>query len=282
MKTIKKIGKITLNVLFYLFIALALFAIIVSVTSKKDSDGAAIIFGYEMRFVQSDSMGACEQTDVSGYPIKSIPVKSMIFVEVVPEEKQAAQEWYSNLKKGDVLTFRYVYAKQETITHRIVEEPVLNERGGYTIVLEGDNKAGTDFIVGQQVIDTSLEDSPNYVIGKVVGQNYALGLLIYAVKSPVGIVCLIIFPCLIIIIYEVIKIASAIGMSKKEKDAKKLEAETKKLEEAQSELEMLKKRLEMLEAQSAAQSDECAAETEESSEGALPAGDAGQEEATDD
>ena len=134
MSTVKKIGKIILNVLFYLFIALALFAIVVSVTSKKDSDGAAIVFGYEMRFVQSDSMGACEQTDVSGYKIKSIPVKSMIFVEVVPEDEQAAQEWYSNLRKGDVLTFRYVYVKQETITHRIVEDPVLNERGGYTIV----------------------------------------------------------------------------------------------------------------------------------------------------
>ena len=84
------------------------------------------------------------------------------------------------------MTFKYVYARQETITHRITE---ITEKpaGGYVIKLEGDNK-NSDTETLAQTIDTSLADSPNYVVGKVTGQSYVLGLLITALKSPVGLV----------------------------------------------------------------------------------------------
>ena len=88
----------------------------------------------------------------------------------------------------------------------------------------------------QQTIDTSLTDSPNYIIGKVTGQSYVLGLLVYAFKTPVGIVCLIIIPCLIIIAFEVIRLVKVFGKDKKEKQ----QAEKKKQED---EIEELKRQL---------------------------------------
>lgn len=231
---VKKIFKITGNVLVYLLMAIAMFVLVISITSKKDSDGTATVFGYQLRFVQSDSMEECELTDVSDFEIKSIRVKSCVFVDVVPESEAEKAEWYKSLKVGDVLTFKYVYARQETITHRIVN---IEEKttGGYIITLEGDNKNAETNLM-QQTIDTSLEDSPNYIIGKVTGQSYLLGLLVYAFKTPVGIVCLIIIPCLIIIAFEVIRLVRVFGKDKKEKQ----QAEKKKQDD---EIEELKRQL---------------------------------------
>jgi hypothetical protein len=110
----KKIGTIVLDVVLYTFLAVALLAVILSVFSKKDADGAAEVFGYQMRVVTSDSMGASEHTDVSTYSIKSIPVRSLVFVKLMPEDPAEADQWYGSLREGDVLTFRYVYTTQES------------------------------------------------------------------------------------------------------------------------------------------------------------------------
>ncbi|MBR5140666.1 MAG: S26 family signal peptidase, partial [Clostridia bacterium] len=151
--TIKKIVKIAANILLYLFIAVCIFSVILTISSKKDIDGTATIFGTQMRSVLTSSMEKCDATDVSGFEIKDIPAGSMIFVDVVPEDPEKAQEWYADLKVGDVLTFKYVYVRQETITHRIVDiQP--NQDGGYTINLEGDNK-GTDSATLAQTINTA-------------------------------------------------------------------------------------------------------------------------------
>ena len=163
----------------------------------------------------------------------------MVFIEVVPEDPEAAEEWYASLKKGDVLTFKYVYVRQETITHRIVSEPQKVD-GGYIIELEGDNKNSETGIL-TQVINTAELDSPNYVIGKVVGQNYLLGLFITALRSPVGMVCMIILPCVIIVILEVVKIVNLLGSDKR------LRAEEEK-RRRESELDELRRKLAELEA----------------------------------
>lgn len=227
------------DVVLFIVIAFALFALIVSISSKKDSDGTATVFGYQLRFVQSDSMDKYELTDVSDYQIKSIPVKSCIFVQVAPESDEEKAEWYKQLKVGDVLTFKYVYTKQETITHRIVD---IQEKasGGYLITLEGDNKTSDSNLL-QQTIDTSLTDSPNYIIGKVTGQSYFLGLVIYAFKTPVGIICLIIIPCLIVIGFEVVRIVKVLGKDKKEKVKQKEQNQANEIEELKRQLALLQK-----------------------------------------
>jgi hypothetical protein len=173
-------------------------------------------------------------TDVSMYDIQDIRMKSIIFIEVVPSDPEEAKDWYDDLEVGDVLTFKYVYTKQETITHRIVRILPKDNGSGYMIWLNGHNKAA-DSSTMEQYIDTSLaETSPNYVIGKVVGQNYLLGSLIHALKKPVGLICIIIVPCVAVIVLEVLRIVSVINEEKKQK-VKEEQAEK------QNEIDELKK-----------------------------------------
>lgn len=237
--TMKKIGKITLDVLLYIFLAICIFSVFVTVLSKRDSDGAAEIFGYQMRVVTSDSMAESNFTDVSAYKIKDIPIRSMVFVKVMPDDPAKADEFYRSLKVGDVLTFRYVYTTQVTITHRIT---AITEKdaGGFIIELAGDNKNSED---GQltQVIDTSIPNNTNYVIGKVTGQVYLLGLLMSFLMQPVGIILCIIMPCLVIILLEVLKIARILGADKKQREQEENAKKDDELEELRRRLAELEK-----------------------------------------
>lgn len=235
----KKIAKIAGNVLFYAVILITLAGVLLTITAKKDADGTATLFGMQMRFVLSPSMEKNDATDVSNFEIKDIPTKSVIFVEVVPDDPKEAEQWYSKLAVGDVLTFKYVYVTQETITHRITSiEP--KETGGYIIELEGDNKSENSDTLSQ-TIDTSKTDSPNYVIGKVVGQNYPLGLFVNLLKNPAVLICGVILPAVGIIIYEVIKLTNLFGAEKKKK-------EEEEKEKQKSELDELRRKLAELEA----------------------------------
>jgi hypothetical protein len=202
--------------------------------SKKDSDGTATIFGVQMRLVISPSMEKCDQTDVSSFEIKDIKTKSVVFIKVVPDSVDEKNEFYKSLRKGDVLTFKYTYVTQETITHRIIDI-YENGRGGYIIKLQGDNKNTEDGVL-TQIIDTSDEISTNYVIGKVTATSYLLGLFIYALKSPIGLICLIILPSIIIMVLEIIKIVNVLSAEKK-----------KKLQSAEEELILLREKLKQLE-----------------------------------
>ncbi len=234
----KKAFSVIGSALAYLFLFLCLGVLVLTLTAKKDSDGAATIFGFQMRIVLSSSMEKCEQTDVSAYEIKDIPVKSVVFVQTVPESKAEADAWYQNLQVGDVLTFRYMYAKQETITHRIVEIAP-NEFGGYYITLEGDNKASNS-VPHKQVINTSETNSPNFVLGKVVAKSHALGVVLSAVKTPVGMALIIIIPCLAIALLEIVKVADILSKSKKEKIAMEKQKADDEVAELKKQLEELR------------------------------------------
>ncbi len=229
--------KITLSTLGYVFIVLCALLMVFTISAKKKGDDAVTVFGKQFRIILSDSMAEHSSTDVSNFEVGSLPVKTMIFIDVIPQDEAEAKLWYANLKVGDVLTFRYVYSTQVTITHRIIDIKE-NDAGGYDLSLEGDNKAGEHGGL-VQTIDTSDDTSPNYVIGKVTGDSYILGLLVYAMRSSVGIICIIIVPSLLIIVAEVIRISNVF---KKEKVAK-AEAEATKRQE---EIDALKQQLESL------------------------------------
>lgn len=235
----KKIGKIAFDVLLYIFLAICIFAVFITVLSKRDADGAAEIFGYQMRVVTSDSMAKSEFTDVSAYEIKDIPVRSMVFVKVMPEDPAEADEFYRSLKAGDVLTFRYRYTTQVTITHRITSITE-KETGGFIIELAGDNKNAEN---GQlvQVIDTSVPYNTDYVIGKVTGQSYLFGLIMSFLMQPAGIIILIIAPCLIIILLEVLKITKVLGADKKKREQEESKKKDDELEELRQRLAELEK-----------------------------------------
>ena len=239
---LKKIWDIASNVLLYVFMAICIFSLGLTIFAKKDTDGTAEVFGYQLRIVVTESMAKSEHTDVSDFEIKSIPLRSMVFVEVVPEDEAAANAWYSELKVGDVLTFKYVYSSQVTITHRIIS---IEEKGeGYEIRLEGDNKSCEE-TSGVQIIDTSkAATSPNYIVGKVVGQSKILGFIMSILKEPAGLIFIIIIPCAIVIIMEIIKIMNVLNEEKQQK----AKEENKKKDD---ELEELRRRLAALESSAA-------------------------------
>ncbi len=233
-KTALKCLKIIGYVLLYLFLIVCCVTLIITLTAKKNKDGTPVIFGHEIRLVLTNSMEKCSETDVSSYEIQDLPVHSAIFIEVVPQDDAEAKEWYAALKVGDVLTFKYVYGQQETITHRLVKIEE-KQSGGYLLTLQGDNKTSESGVLSQ-VIDTSEEESFNYVIGKVTGKSLVLGFFIHILQQPVGIICMIIVPCVIIVILEIIRIVDIVHKHKK----KKLEEDSLQKE---SEIEELKRRL---------------------------------------
>ena len=235
-----KVLKVLASVLLYIFIAVCIFTVVLTIAGKRSGDDCITLFGRQMRIVISPSMEKSDQTDVSAYEIKDIPLKSMVFIDVVPEDEAQAKEWYADLKVGDVLTFKYVYVKQEVITHRIVRI-VENGSGGYIIDLEGDNKSGNRDVLSQ-TIDTSKRNSPNYIIGKVVGKSYPLGLVVSMLKSKLGLILAVILPSLLILIFEVMKIVKMFEMGKREK----VQA---KIKDQQNELDELRQRLAELERQ---------------------------------
>ena len=236
---LKKIGGIVMDVVLYTFLAICIFSVFMTLTAKRSPDGAAEIFGYQMRVVTSDSMAKCEHTDVSAFKIKDIPIRSMVFVKTVPEDPAKADEFYRSLKVGDVLTFRYVYTTQVTITHRITAITE-KEGGGFIIELAGDNKNSED---GQliQEIDTSVSYSTNYVIGKVTGQSYPFGWVMSFLMQPVGIVLAIIAPCALIILLEVLKITRLFMDDKKKRDQEEKNAQENELEELRRKLAALER-----------------------------------------
>ena len=213
----KKVANIVLDVVVVAVLLLAFFTIVVTVNAKKSQDkDASSIFGYQLRFVQSGSMGKCAYTDVSKYKVKSIKVKSCVFIKTAPTDVEKIKEWYKTLKVGDVLTFQY---KGEIITHRIVKIEEKETGNGYIITLKGDYKSSKDNEPAEQVIDTEV-DTPatvNYIIGKVTGQSYLLGLCVYVLKKPVGIVCVVIVPCLLMIVIQIFRIVNVLGEDKKNK-----------------------------------------------------------------
>lgn len=230
---IKKIKGITFDILLYLFLGICLIMVALTIISKKNEDGVAELWGYQMRIVSSNSMAKCDQTDVSDYEIKSIPLRSMVFVKVMPQDETGAEEWYRDLRVGDVLTFKYVYTSQVTITHRIVSITE-KESGGYIIELAGDNRnSNSDQLT--QSIDTSIPNNLNYVIGKVTGQAFLLGFVVSLLKSTLGIIFIVIVPSLIVIFMEILKIVGLYQAERKkrEQDEKDVEIEALRRQLAQ-------------------------------------------------
>ncbi len=233
----------------FVFMILCALAIVFTVASKKNAsdDGAVTVFGYQLRTVLTGSMEASEHTNVDGYDIGSIPTGSLILVKTAPEDPEKLNAWYENdVKPGDVLTFRYsgYGLRQVTITHRVIDKQPID--GGYIISLEGDNKSDSTN-PGVQTIDTTKRTgSGDYIIGEVVANSLVVGKAMNFVKSPAGIILLIMVPCFFIILFEVIKI---IKISKKDK---KEEIE-KATADKDGEIEELRKQLEALQKQAATQ-----------------------------
>lgn len=227
LKILKNATFVLFDLLVYVFLVFSL--ILASYVFFSRSDGVVDLFGYEFRTVLTDSMEKSDGTDVSKFDIKSLPQGTLVVVEKVPTKTNKAGNWFSSLKVGDVLTFNYTYNKDMVITHRIT---AIKEKksGGYVIELSGDNKNSNGKIL-TQVIDTSIIDSPNYVIGKVVKSSVVFGKIITSLKEPLNLLLIITLPCLIIIIYQLFKITNLNykdKLSLKDKEIARLQVELAK------------------------------------------------------
>ena len=228
---VNKVFSIIGNVFMYVFFAFSIILLIMTIVAKKNSDGAVSIMGYQMRIVISDSMAKNDDTynDINKYSIKDIPVKSLLIIQNVPSD--ASEDWYEDIKVGDVLTFKYlINNRQETITHRVIDKVPNDDGIGYKIYLRGDNKSKTGE-ASVQIINTAAVNSPNYIIGKVVVKSFIVGLIIYAMRQPIGIALLVILPSIIIIIFEVVKIVNHYNEHKKAKLAEEKKEQLDEIEE---------------------------------------------------
>lgn len=143
----------------------------------------------EARIVVSGSM---EGEPRDQYDIRIIPIGSLVLIHPVDD--------YSSLRVGDVLTFDYIHPtsfESMVVTHRIVS--VSEADGVYTFTLTGDSIADDPTNGSVQVVTSDSGD----IHGKVVGVAPLLGQIIVFLSSWTGKVCLILVPCLILIVSEV-------------------------------------------------------------------------------
>ena len=165
------------HVFFLLILVLSITAVLIAAVAPRDVDGASMVFGYELRLVESNSMQEHPDTDVSSYKIGSFKKNSIIALELVPEDNTEALAWYSTVAVGDVLTVRYTYDRQVTITHRVTSIEPNADGTGYIIGLQGDNLNSDAGQLTQQ-IDTADTQSTDYVIGRVVWTSHIIGLCV--------------------------------------------------------------------------------------------------------
>lgn len=127
------------------------------------------------------------------YPISTIPTGSLVVIHKVNGQ------FYSSLKVGDVLTFDYVHpvsGESMVVTHRIIS--IAETNGVYTYTLKGDSIADDPTNGSVQTVTSDSGD----VIGKVVGVSHWLGVLAVFLSTWTGRFCLILIPCVILIVSE--------------------------------------------------------------------------------
>ena len=219
---LKKVGNILFYIVLGIFFILACFSITTRITKGKIGNSQFLV-------VVSSSMDG-EQQD---YDIKTIPVKSLVKVELISKGKE--NEFYSSLKKGDVLTFNYLSYDNETITHRIVKDPVLMDDGIYSFTLRGD-------AVGENSTQTLYSDGrTGEILGKVTFVSLPLGQIYFFITSKVGTLVLVALPCAAICIIEITKIIYMVSENKRKQKEEKIKQEQ---DEKDKEIKELKRQLE--------------------------------------
>ncbi len=198
-------GRMIVIVAIVLAVALSLTAYL------WDRNGNSLDFSdTQVLVVISGSMDGEPRTE---YEIDTIPVESMVFVREVPSDPDEAQEFYSSLRVGDVLTFDYrhpVSGKSMVVTHRIVS---ISESGGvYTYTMAGDSIADDPTNSSTQTVTSDSGD----VIGKVTGVSHWLGVLTVFLSHWYGKAVLILIPCAILIVSETRTIIRTLRGERKE------------------------------------------------------------------
>ena len=111
-----------------------------------------------------------------------------------------------SLKENDIITFASADTRflGTIITHRIVKKNYDAKTGGYTFQTKGDNN---------NIADSALVQ-PNNIYGKVILKIPKLGYLQEFLASDGGWILVILFPCLIVISYDIVKLSKGIRKKK--------------------------------------------------------------------
>lgn len=114
----------------------------------------------------------------------------------------------SSIRVGDIITFvsEDALSYGKTITHRVVGLDQ-DANGRYRYRTKGDNN---------NVADSWIVPERN-VIGKVVFRIPQLGYIQQFLSTAYGWVIAIVLPCLIIVVYDIVKLAYALITSSKKK-----------------------------------------------------------------
>ena len=208
---LKKISKITLNILFYTVIVLLVLFSIANIKIKRE-DNIANVFGLGFLSVQSDSMAGSQKDNFNKGDI--------IFVSMLNDSNR------NNLNVGDIVTFYDVSIRQFN-THRIIE--IFEIDNEVYLTTKGDNVSGEDTpILASQAISVYRSS--------VSGLGTSLDYL----QTPTGFALFIILPVVFVLIFEgVILVRNVLALNpakmeekfsvEKEKAQLDLEAEKEKL-----------------------------------------------------
>lgn len=186
--TIKKAFSLISNALLIVVLVCCVGLLFFAISMKQSNQGVTL-FGYEIRQVVSGSMEP------------NIKTGSLVFINTTKEKSQ--------IKEGDILTFKYSAVSgspEEVITHRVIDIESVDGEIYYT--LKGDAVENENSV---QIIDSTK------IIGIVTNHSYFLGLVNTVFQSKIGIVCCLIIPSSLIIIYEIYRIISVIIKDRNEK-----------------------------------------------------------------
>jgi signal peptidase len=148
---------------------------------------------YVYGIIKNAKSGVYEAPLYSAYIIVSPSMKPTINVEdaIIVQRKAA-----SKLKVKDIITFNAQDSSASgiTITHRIVAI-VKDKNGKLLFRTKGDNN---------NVEDSALV-KPENIVGKVLLRIPLIGYIQYFIANSYGWLILIVMPCLIIVIYDIVR-----------------------------------------------------------------------------
>lgn len=195
---VKRIIKIVLTVLYYVFIVLLLSFSIITIASKGERD-IPNVFGRGYLAVRTDSMNGDRED--------SFAAGDLIYVRILNDKTR------EELKVGDIVTF-YDYNYGFLNTHRIVE---INETStGKSVVTQGD-KAGAPRDPARPIED---------ILAIHTSTKKGGGAFILFIQSKLGFGLLIVLPVFILFVVQGVRFYLII---KGNKQAVDLEAEREKI-----------------------------------------------------
>ncbi len=189
----KKVIKIVVNVLLWMFLAFALFTTIMALAAQGDSSGQPSMFGKYLITVKSDSMSPTFKAgDI-----------------IVCSKLSDAQK--QKLDQDDIITFyTTINGKTELNTHRIIESARDGEGNVDFFVTKGDNPQTNTTI-------DEFRPKPGDVIAKWDGTKLnGLGNVLIFLQSSTGFLVCIVIPMALFFIYEVYKFISTLVAVKNE------------------------------------------------------------------